>query len=638
MIELRELSHGFLRKSLFSNVSLRLLTNERYGVVGANGCGKSTLLKIIAGEIESDSGEIALNKTELFRIGQEFSLEDQNPIIDTAMMGQLEVFSAIKKKEEILAKNLDHADLSEQLASLEEILQRNDGYRLKSKAETILEGLGIPTSEHQQPLKTLSGGYQWRVFLAQALVKNPRILLLDEPTNHLDIVSIRWLELFLSSYKGIILLVSHDKRFMDHVCTQILDIDFDTITPYSGNYSAFEQAKALFMLQKEKEILAQEKEIAHKQAFIDRFRSKASKARQAQSRIKQLERMEVVEPIKSSRIHPKFNFDIADIGSKEVLAVKNLSKSYGEKVIIKDLSFNVQRGDKVAIIGPNGSGKSTLIKALAQYFPECNSFVKWGHGTAFGYFAQDGGAKIKAADLNVLEWLWQFCADKPQSFVQGLLGRMLFSQDDAKKRTKDLSGGELSRLNFAYLMLLKPNTLLLDEPTNHLDLETIDSLTKALADYPGTLLIVSHDRTFVSAIAQRIIEVTPQGINNFLGTYDEFVQSRDRDYLDVIKETQASKIKKVDSSNSYEEQKKRKALVQKLKKNLEKVMMDVEDAQNQINDIDQKFLDENFFKENDFSAIAIIEQKKSALNEQLNGLITEWDEIEKQLSSLELNS
>lgn len=638
MIELRELSHGFLRKTLFANVTMRMLPGERYGVVGANGSGKSTLLKIIAGELDADSGEIALGDKSLFRIGQEFSLEDSRPIIDTAMMGQLEAYSAMKKKEELLSSE-DQGVLAEDLASLEEILQRHDGYRLKSKAETILEGLGVRTSEHGQPLKTLSGGYQWRVFLAQALVRNPDILLLDEPTNHLDIVSIRWLELFLSNYKGLILLVSHDKRFMDHVCTQILDIDFDTITAYTGNYSQFERAKSQFMLQKEKEILAQEKEIAHKQAFIDRFRAKATKARQAQSRIKQLERMDVIEPVRSSRIHPKFKFEIADAGSKEVLAVKNLSKSYGDKTIINDLSFNVQRGDKIAIIGPNGAGKSTLIKAIALSFPECLNSLKWGFGCSFGYFAQDGGSKIKASDLSVLEWLWQFCADKPQSFVQGLLGRMLFTQDDAKKSTKDLSGGELARLNFAYLMLIKPNVLLLDEPTNHLDLETIDSLTKALEEYPGTLLIVSHDRTFVGSLAQRIIEMTSHGVNNFLGSYTEFVESRDRDYLDVVKETQASKVKKVDTpSNSYEEQKKRKALAQKLKKSLEKVMLDVEETESKIQAIDQQFLDENFFKENDFSAIVIIEQKKSALNEQLNTLIIEWDELEKQLSSLEINS
>lgn len=635
MIELKKLSHAFLYKNLFEDVTLRLLDHERYGVVGANGSGKSTLLKMIVHEMEADSGEIEISANQsLFRIGQDHSLNDNQSIIDTAMMGKRELFNAIKRQEELLSHN--NPDMGPEIAQLEEFISHNEGYRLRPISQEILEGLGIATALHEQPLKVLSGGYKWRVFLAQALIKKPDILLLDEPTNHLDIISIDWLEKFLSNYEGLIILVSHDRRFMDNVCTRILDIDFSTITEYVGNYTAFEKARRLFLLQKEKEIIAQQKEIAKKEAFIERFRAKASKARQAQSRIKQLEKIVIEEPVRSTRIHPNFRFELLDRGPKEVLEVKNLSKSYGEKLIINNFSFGVQRGDKIAVIGPNGSGKSTLIKALAGEFQECNKAVKWGHGTSFGYFAQDCGAIIKNFKDSVLEWLWQCCADKPQSYVQGMLGRVLFSGDDAKKLTKDLSGGELSRLYLAYLMIQKPNVLLLDEPTNHLDLETIESLTAALGDYPGTLIVVSHDRSFIDNIAQRIIELENEGVKDYLGSYSEFVAFKNRDYLDAkgekaLKEPQNDAVP---NRSSYDEQKRRRAEIQKLKKHLDRLMLKVEEAERKIAELDELFLAPNFFQENSHERVLHIENEKNQLKEQVGEMIADWERSEAMLAQL----
>lgn len=637
MIELRNLSHGFLRKILFTDVNLRLWPHERYGVVGANGSGKSTLLRMISKEFEPDDGEINIEAlARVYRIGQDFSLDDETSIIDTAMMGQQEVFVAMKKLEALIKNENKEASLASELAELEEIVQRGEGYRLRPQAQTILAGLGVPVSDHDKPLKILSGGYKWRVFLAQALVKKPDVLMLDEPTNHLDIVSIRWLELFLSNYEGLVIMVSHDKRFLNNVCTKILDVDFGTITEYSGSYSAFDKARRLFLLQKEKEILAQEKEVAKKQAFIERFRAKATKARQAQSRIKQLERMELIAPIKSTRIHPHFRFELEEPGSKEVLEVRELNKAYGEKEILKNFSFQIRRGEKVAIIGPNGSGKSTLIKALAGEFSECNRSIKWGFGVKFGYFAQDCGSQIKASKLSALEWLWQFCADKPQSYVQGLLGRMLFTGEDAKKSTKDLSGGELARLNFAYLMLQKPNALLLDEPTNHLDLEAIESMASSLNDFTGTLIAVSHDRDFIDSIFQRIIEIRSDGVQDFLGTYSEFVAHKERDFLDARQEIAFGKKSDDKGSSvsklSYEEQKQRKASAQKLKKRLDKVMLLVEEHEQSIENIDQQFLDPAFYTENSRERVAYVEAEKRGLQEKLSQLLSEWEETEKELA------
>jgi ATPase subunit of ABC transporter with duplicated ATPase domains len=443
--------------------------------------------------------------------------------------------------------------------------------------------------------------------------------------------------LFLANYEGLVIMVSHDKRFLDNVTTKILDVDFGTITEYAGNYSAFAKARRLFLLQKEKEIEAQEREVKQKQAFIDRFRAKASKARQAQSRIKQLEKMEIIEPVKSSRIHPHFRFEVAEPGSKEVLEVRGLNKAYGEKSILKNVSLHVRRGEKVAIIGPNGSGKSTLVKALAEQFPECSRFIKWGFGVHYGYFAQDCGTEIKATKTSALEWLWQFCADKPQSYVQGLLGRMLFTGEDAKKSTKDLSGGELARLNFAYLMLKNPNAMLLDEPTNHLDLEAIESLTSALNDYEGTLIAVSHDRDFIDSIFNRIIEIKSDGVDDFLGTYSEFVAHKERDFLDAKQEL--AQVKKSDAQNevspsklSYEETKQRKAHIQKLKKRLDKIMLMVEEHEESIKKIEEQFLDPAFYVENDHASIARIEAQKQDLKDKLSLLISEWEETERELS------
>ncbi len=638
MIELKKLSHAFLRKNLFEDVNLRLLDNERYGIVGANGSGKSTLLKMIAGEMEADSGEIDVGAgLSMFRIGQDHNLNEMNIIIDTAMMGQRELYEAIKKQQELLKS--DDPNAGHQIAHLEEYISTNEGYRLRPRAQEILEGLGIKTALHDSPLKILSGGYKWRVFLAQALIKNPDILMLDEPTNHLDIISIHWLEQFLSNYSGSVILVSHDRHFMDRVCTRILDIDFSTVTEYVGNFSAFDKARRLFLLQKEKEILAQQKEISKKEAFIERFRAKASKARQAQSRIKQLEKIVIEEPLRTSRVHPHFRFEINDKGSKDVLEVKALNKSYGEKEIIKNFSFSVQRGDKIAIIGPNGSGKSTLMKAMAEQFPECHKSIKWGHGTSYGYFAQDCGTAIKQFKDTVLEWLWQYCADKPQSFVQGMLGRVLFSGEDAKKMTKDLSGGELSRLYLAYLMMQKPNILLLDEPTNHLDLESIESLSSALAEYPGTLIMVSHDRMFIEAIAQRIIELEPEGVKDFLGTYSEFSAFKERDFLDAKNEIALKKTEKDEPSGqrlSYDEQKRRKAETQKLKKHLDKIMHSVEEMEQKLHELDKIFLEPDFFTNNSHERVLEIENEKQKLQEKISSLINDWERSEAELQKLDV--
>jgi ATPase subunit of ABC transporter with duplicated ATPase domains len=635
MIDVRQLSHGFLRKTLFENVSLRMLNGERYGVVGANGSGKSTFLRILAGEMAADSGDFTFDAQDtVFKIGQDHNLGDSEIIIDTAMMGQLPVYQAIKRQEALVLQGAEGCD-SQEIGRLEEFIQTHDGYRLRAHAETILTGLGLSVADFDKPLKVLSGGYKWRVFLAQALVKSPSVLMLDEPTNHLDIVSINWLESFLSNYTGLVVLVSHDRHFMDAVCTKILDIDFNTITIYSGNYSAFERARALTMERKEKEIAAQEKEIERKQAFVDRFRAKASKARQAQSRLKQLEKIVVEEPLRTTRLSPVLRFDVEEKGSKEVLSVKHLAKSFGEKEVLRDILFDVQRGEKIAIIGANGTGKSTLLKALAGEFPETQKYIKWGHGVTVGYLAQDVGSKLRAEKKDILDWLWQFCPLKPQSYVMGMLGRVLFSGQDSKKLTTELSGGELLRLYLALMMVQKPNVLLLDEPTNHLDLESIDSLTTALENYEGTVLVVSHDRGFVSRLAKRIIEIKPCSSTDYLGTYEEFVAFKEKDYLDASMEARAKKagLEKAPTSGreQYEEQKKRKALEQKMARDLEKITDEIHKLEEEIKEIDKQFTTPGFFDSGNFAEVARLNAHKQTLNDRLDVLVEKWASINEML-------
>ena len=623
MLEIKNVSVGFLQKDLFKNVSFKFFPKERYGLVGANGCGKSTLMKIIASEQEADDGEIIIEqKCKLFRIGQDFFIKDDEKIIDVVMSGQEEAFLALKNKERLLLDSNAH---DEELFLLEDKIASLQAYRLKSLAQEILEGLGIKTNLHEQAIKTLSGGYKWRVFLAKVLIHNPDILLLDEPTNYLDIVSIDWLEKFLLNYQGVLLLVSHDRRFMNNIATCIIDIDFCTMTSYKGNYNQFERAKKAALELKEKEIAAQEKDIERKQEFIDRFKAKASKARQAQSRVKQLEKITIIKSVRSSRIAPKFSFLIENKSSKEVLEVKNLNKNYQEKEVIKNVSFFVKEKEKIAIIGANGTGKSTLLKALANEFAECQKSIKWGIQTKIGYFAQDCGVMIKKSDKTVLEWLWQFCADKPQSFPQSFLGKMLFSKDDVEKDVTSLSGGELSRLYFAYLMMLKPNVLLLDEPTNHLDVESIESLTKALCDYDGTLIVVSHDRDFIANIANRIIEVKPCSLQDYLGCYDDFVAHTQKDYLE-LKDNKVTNNKVVNKNNSYEQQKQKKSLLQKLQKELSLIMQNIENYEEQINIIDEKFLSIN-----DYLQCQKLQEEKQNLQTKIEESMKKWQEIEESI-------
>jgi len=544
MISLSNLAKYYGDRVLFENVSLQFNRGERYGIVGANGCGKSTLLKILTGEEGASDGDLSIPKRAVLGVLEQdhFQYEEER-IVDVVMMGNRPLWAAMAEKEKILATAEDFFD-GDRYAELEDIIVQADGYGLEARAGEILEGLGIPTAVHEQPLSTLSGGFKLRVLLAQVLASEPDALLLDEPTNHLDILSIRWLEQFLETYKGAALLISHDHRFLDTVATTIVDVDYDTIKAYPGNYADFIRSKREERERREAEIAKRESEIADHKAFVERFRAKASKARQAQSKLKAIDRIEVGTLPESSRRYPKFNFQQKRPSGKQAVEFKQVGKTYGDNLVLDGIDFAVQRGERVAIIGPNGIGKSTLLKIMVGDVEADEGSVEWGYEAYPGYVAQDHKEQIGSHRQSLDEWLGQFCPAQGIGFVKGHLAAVLFSGDESKKKLEALSGGEAARMLFARQAIEKPNVLILDEPTNHLDLEAIEALVAAINRYEGTLIFVSHDRWFVNELATRIVEITPEGVQDFNGRYDEYLARAGEDHLnaeEVLRRARESK-------------------------------------------------------------------------------------------------
>ncbi|MDH3629204.1 MAG: ATP-binding cassette domain-containing protein [Acidobacteriota bacterium] len=533
MLSITQLGKHYGGQRLFQDATVNFNPGSRYGIVGANGSGKSTLLRILTGEEEATEGKVAVaRKARIGVLRQDHFEFDDVPILDVVMMGHEELWSVIEAKEKLLEAPPDQFD-ADKFSKLEEFIQENDGYALEARAAEILEGLNIPTDVHREPLSILSGGFKLRVLLAQTLAGSPDVLLLDEPTNHLDILSIRWLEKFLVSFKGIGIVVSHDHRFLNNVCTHVVDVDYERVTTYKGNYDAFVTAKAENRNRKEAEIEKRGKEIDDHRRFVERFKAKPTKARQAKSKVKQMERIVIETLPPSSRRYPHFALKQCRPCGRIALQLKGISKSYDDKPVLEDVSLKVMRGDKLAIIGPNGIGKSTLLKIAVGVVEQDAGEVEWGYETHPGYFAQDHRALLTEERRDLQSWLWDFCPGESVGFVRNRLARVLFTKDDVEKRIGNLSGGEAARLIFSKLDVTHPNVLVLDEPTNHLDLEGIEALAESLRGYDGTIIFVSHDRWFVSKIATRIVEITPDHIEDFVGSYDEYLERCGDDHLDA---------------------------------------------------------------------------------------------------------
>ena len=637
MISISNLAKDFGDRTLFSNASFQLNPGERYGLVGANGSGKTTLLNIIAGSIEPTEGQVSIPKS--LRLGvlkQDHFLYEQEEILAVAIMGNAELWDAMMEKERILAQPETEFD-AERFSIVEETVQRLDGYTAEARAASVLEGLGLPAETHRQPLSTLSGGFKLRVLLAQVLASAPDVLLLDEPTNHLDILSIRWLEKFLQAFKGPVVVISHDHRFLDNVSTQILDVDYDTVQLYNGDYTHFASAKVSERTRREKEIDNRAREIAHHQDFIDRFRAKASKARQAQSKLRLIQKKagELQELPGSSRRYPTFRFTPRRPSGRDVLKISGIRKAFGDNEVLHGVDLLVHRGDRVAIMGPNGIGKSTLLKIVMGELEADEGTVEWGYETHLGYFAQDHEEEFQGGKETTEQWLWNFCAGRDRGFVRAQMGLMLFTKDDGEKKVSALSGGEAARLVFSRIALEEPNVLILDEPTNHLDLESIEALVVELERFEGTLILVSHDRWFVSRLATRVVEIKPDEVTDYPGTYEEYVHHSGDDHLDVdrvvlkARREKKNKTKKADVSLVDPAKE-----IRRIKGDRDELTDRIASAEQRVDDIDEMLAAPGFYENAASEEIAVLGNERSKLKEQIERELDEWATLESELERL----
>ena len=645
MISVSNLSKQFGDRTLFEGASFQLNSGQRYGLVGANGCGKTTLLNVMSGHMESTEGSVSIPKR--LRLGvlrQDQFLYEEQEVLNVALMGNPDLWDAMAEKEKILAAaEGGEAEFdADRFGELEEIVQLYDGYTAEARAATILEGLGLPAEVHRRPLSTLSGGVRLRVLLAQVLASAPDVLLLDEPTNHPDILSIRWLEKFLREFAGPVVVISHDHRFLDQVVTDILDVDYQTVMLYKGNYSFFINAKQEDRDRREKEISSREKEIAHHQKFVDRFKAKASKARQAGSKLKLIEKKsaDLTALPGSSRRYPKFRFEPRRPSGKEVLTISGITKAFGENQVLHGVDLEVRRGDRLAIMGPNGIGKSTLLKIVMDDLEADEGEVKWGYETHRGYFAQDHKEDFDDASRTAEEWLWDFCASRDRGYVRGQMGMMLFSGDEGEKRLEALSGGEAARLIFSRLAIERPNVLILDEPTNHLDLESIEALVHGLKNFDGTLILVSHDRWFVSQLATRVVEIKPDEVRDYLGTYEEYVHFCGDDHLDsdsvVMKAKAERKDSKKSGKDSWKENKKARSvapevLLNRLTRQRDDLTRKIETAEARISEIDQAFCEPGFFEDTSADEVADLDNERAKLKGKVEDVMSQWEGVEREI-------
>jgi len=528
VISTANITMQFGAKPLFENISVKFGDGNRYGLIGANGCGKSTFMKILDGSLEPSAGNVSISPGErMGKLHQDQFAFEEFTVIDTVMMGNKELWAIKEERDAIYANPEATEDDYMRAAELEGEFAELDGYTAESRAGELLIGAGIATEQHHGPMSEVAPGWKLRVLLAQALFSNPDILLLDEPTNNLDINTIRWLEGIINDMKCTVIIISHDRHFLNSVCTHMADVDYGTIRIYPGNYDDFMIASTQARERLQADNAKKKAQIAELQQFVSRFSANASKAKQATSRAKQIDKIKLDDIKPSSRQNPYIRFNQEKKLHRLALEIEGLAHSYdGEAPLFKNTNLMIEAGEKIAVIGANGAGKTTFLKCLVDDVTPTGGTIKWAENADIGYYAQDHEYEF-AMGGTLFEWMEQWKTQQhDDQAVRGTLGRLLFNQDDIKKQVKVCSGGEKGRLLFGKLMMADHNVLLMDEPTNHMDMESIESLNLALEMYEGTLVFVSHDREFVSSLATRIIEIRDNEIVDFHGTYDEYLKSQ----------------------------------------------------------------------------------------------------------------
>lgn len=527
MISVSNLSLNFDGENLFSNVNLKFTPGNCYGVIGANGAGKSTFLRILSGDLESTTGEVIIpENTRMSVLKQDHYVFDAYNVLDTIIQGNPRLYEIIQEKERLYAKPDFNDEDGLLVAELEGEFAELNGWESESDAGRLIQGLGLSVDLLESPMTSLQGDEKVKVLLAQALFGKPEIILLDEPTNHLDLPAIKWLEDFIMDYEGTIIVVSHDRHFLNVVCTHIVDIDFNKIKMYVGNYEFWYESSQLIQRMMRDQNKKNEEKAKELQNFIARFSANKSKSRQATSRKKLLEKLSIDELPASSRRYPFCGFTMEREAGKEILSVEGLSKSQDGENLFKEVSFRINKNDKIAVVGENELAVTAFFQILMGEIPPDSGEYRWGVSTSQAYFPKDHSVFFNDVDLNLVEWLRQFSPDPSETFLRGFLGRMLFSGDDVLKAVKVLSGGEKVRCMLSKMMLQGANVLLLDQPTNHLDLESITAVNDGLINFKGNLLFASHDHEFIQTIANRILEITPEGINSYEMPYDEYLERK----------------------------------------------------------------------------------------------------------------
>ncbi|MCP8971376.1 ABC-F type ribosomal protection protein [Ectobacillus sp. SYSU M60031] len=622
--------------TVLSNIKLEVQTRDRIALVGRNGAGKSTLLKIIAGEMSHDGGEIMKPKdVTIGYLAQNTGLETSSPIWDE----MLTVFTDLRNmerelrrleqemgREEVFSNESRYNKLLAEYDRLQQTYKDRGGYQYEADTRSILSGLGFPAETHQTLISTLSGGQKTRLALGKMLLIKPDLLILDEPTNHLDIETLTWLEQYLQGYPGAILIVSHDRYFLDKVVTQVYEISNTQSRRFTGNYSKYLEQKAAFYEQEMKRYEKQQEEVAKLQDFVQRNIARASTTKRAQSRRKQLERMELMDRPAGDEKAASFHFDIDRQSGNDVLKVRDVSIGYHGAPVIEHISMSLTRGDSVALVGPNGIGKSTLLKSIIDKLELLHGTISFGSNVSLGYYDQEQ-ANLTSAK-RVLNEMWDEFPLHPEKDIRTLLGNFLFSGDDVLKPVSSLSGGEKARVALAKLMMQKSNLLILDEPTNHLDLSSKEILENALIDFPGTLLFVSHDRYFINRVATKVMELSADGAVEYLGDYDYYVAKKAEMLERAQLEEQNAPIvqaKAPAEKQSYQEEKERKKLERQRSRKIEEIETAIMELEEQIAALEELLCQPEVFQ--DYEQVQKITEEKQQLQTQLESQMEQWEEL-----------